>query len=72
MLVEIAPEQLDPVTTMAGNILTNAHVSFSKDLLGVPRIIIIDLEMGTGQEHESDNSSVARVIETGDILVNTS
>ena len=42
MLVEIAPEQLDPVMTLAGNILTNAHVSFSKDLLGLPRVVGIE------------------------------
>jgi release factor glutamine methyltransferase len=44
MLVEIAPEQLEPVATLARHVLPAAHVFFSKDLLGLPRVVGIEPE----------------------------
>ena len=67
--MEIAPEHCGPVSDLARHVMPNAHVFFSKDLLGLPRVVGIDLEMGIGPEHNMDNSSGAHVMETAAISV---
>ena len=43
LLVEIAPQQLETVTGIAGEAFPSAHVSFARDLLGLPRVVSIQL-----------------------------
>ena len=48
LLVEIAPEQLATVIRMAREHIPGASVSFARDLLGMPRVVIAD---STGEQH---------------------
>ena len=43
IMVEIAPQQLDPVLRLATNALPGAAVTFDRDLLGLPRLVNIAL-----------------------------
>ena len=43
MLVEIAPDQLEPTSRLAEDAFPDADISFAKDLLGLPRTVIADL-----------------------------
>ena len=43
ILIEIAPQQLDAVTGIAGEAFPSAHVSFARDLLGLPRVVSVQL-----------------------------
>ena len=41
LIVEIAPQQLEPVTRMARAAFPSARVSFARDLLGLPRVVSV-------------------------------
>ena len=43
MLVEIAPEQLGPVVHLSREVFSNTGVSFARDLIGLPRVVIASL-----------------------------
>ena len=43
VFVEIAPEQLDAVSRLARHTFPTAAVSFARDLLGLPRAVIVEL-----------------------------
>ena len=44
VLVEVSPEQLDAVCDAATRLITGARVSFHRDLLGLPRVVEVQLE----------------------------
>ena len=46
LLIEIGPEQLDAVISDARRVLPAAHVGYSHDLLGLPRVVIVDTSVG--------------------------
>ena len=48
VLLEVSPEQLDAVCDAAMRLLPGARVSFHRDLLGLPRVVAVQLE-GTAQ-----------------------
>ena len=43
MLVEIAPQQLGPVLDLSRGAFPSARVSFARDLIGLPRVVIVRL-----------------------------
>lgn len=44
ILIEIAPEQLEPVLQLGRERFSSAEVSFRRDMLGLPRVVIVSLE----------------------------
>ena len=46
ILIEISPEQLERVTQIAHKVFSGAGISFDRDLLGHPRVVTVDLNVG--------------------------
>ncbi|MCH7745815.1 MAG: peptide chain release factor N(5)-glutamine methyltransferase [Chloroflexi bacterium] len=44
ILVEIAPEQLESVMQLGREEFSNAEISFRRDMLGLPRVVIVSLQ----------------------------
>ena len=44
MLIEIAPEQLEAVLQLGREEFSSAEVSFRRDMLGLPRVVIVSVE----------------------------
>ena len=45
-MIEIAPPQLEPVTRIGREAFPSASVSFARDLLGLPRVVSVQLPEG--------------------------
>ena len=53
ILIEISPEQLERVTQIAHEVFSGAGISFDRDLLGHPRVVTVDLNVGSERPRTS-------------------
>ncbi len=66
VMVEIAPEQLDAVRNLARQAMPAGSTTFERDLMGQPRVVIVDLPERAGRQER------ARVFHSTDELVSSS
>ena len=66
LLFEIAPEGLEPVSQLARQVMPSARVSSAKDLLGLPRVVMVQLEDGAArtQQRVSRPAALSAVVQS--------
>ena len=65
VLVEIAADQLDPTLALAERTLPGARVSYTRDLLGLPRVVSAALGQRTGAPSHERGRRAAEILPGG-------